>query len=79
MFVSVIVPMYNAERYLAVCLDALVSQDYPSSDYEILLVDNLSTDRSVEIGQALSAGHASFRAGSGRLFGPQSRYQGRAG
>jgi glycosyltransferase involved in cell wall biosynthesis len=51
MFVSVIVPMYNAERYLAVCLDGLVSQDYPSSDYEILLVDNQSTDRSVEIGR----------------------------
>ena len=50
MFVSVIVPMYNAERYLAQCLDALVSQDYPASDYEILLVDNRSTDRSVEIG-----------------------------
>ena len=51
MFVSVIVPMYNAERYLAVCLDGLVAQDYPSSDYEILLVDNQSTDRSVEIGR----------------------------
>jgi len=33
MFVSVIVPMYNAERCLTACLDALVSQDYPSSDY----------------------------------------------
>ena len=51
MFVSVIVPMYNAERYLAACLDGLVSQDYPSGDYEILLVDNQSTDRSVEIGR----------------------------
>lgn len=50
MFVSVIVPMYNADRYLSLCLDALVVQDYPSSDYEILLVDNLSTDRSAEIG-----------------------------
>ena len=51
MFVSVIVPMYNAERYLSVCLDGLVAQDYPSADYEILLVDNHSTDRSVEIGR----------------------------
>lgn len=49
MFVSVIVPMYNAERYLAACLDGLVSQDYPSNEYEILLVDNQSTDRSVAI------------------------------
>lgn len=79
MFVSVIVPMYNAQRYLASCLDALVAQDYPSSDYEILLVDNLSTDRSLEIGEALSKCHALLRAGPGRLSRAQSRYQGRAG
>ena len=47
--VSVIIPMCNAERYLAACLDSLVSQDFPPSDYEVILVDNGSTDRSVEI------------------------------
>jgi glycosyltransferase involved in cell wall biosynthesis len=49
LFISVIVPMRNAEAHLAACLDALVSQQYPASEYEILLVDNRSTDRSVEI------------------------------
>src|SRR5262245_38173822 len=41
--------MRNAEPYLRASLDALVGQHYPSTDYEILLVDNGSTDRSVEI------------------------------
>jgi glycosyltransferase involved in cell wall biosynthesis len=48
-FISVIVPMWNAEPYLETCLAALAAQDYPPSEYEILLIDNRSTDRSVEI------------------------------
>jgi len=40
--------MRNAELHLRACLDALVAQRYPSNEYEILLVDNGSTDRSVE-------------------------------
>jgi glycosyltransferase involved in cell wall biosynthesis len=47
--VSVIVPMYNAERTLAACLDGLAAQDHPRADHEILLVDNGSTDGSASI------------------------------
>jgi glycosyltransferase involved in cell wall biosynthesis len=48
-FVSVIVPMYNAERTLAACLDGLTAQDHPRDAHEILLVDNGSTDASASI------------------------------
>jgi glycosyltransferase involved in cell wall biosynthesis len=48
-FVSVIVPMYNAERTLVACLDGLAAQDHPREEHEILLVDNGSTDASVDI------------------------------
>ena len=41
---SVIVPVYNVEPYLAKCLDSLLSQDI--SDYEVILVDDGSTDNS---------------------------------
>lgn len=41
---SVIVPVYNAESYLSKCLDSLLAQDF--SDYEIILVDDGSTDSS---------------------------------
>ncbi|MBV9404395.1 MAG: glycosyltransferase [Acidobacteriaceae bacterium] len=47
--VSVVLPMFNAERYIDRCLKALVTQSYPRDRYEILLVDNNSTDGSREI------------------------------
>ena len=44
--VSIVVPVYNMEKFLPRCMDTLVSQ---SSDYEIILVDDGSTDRSPEL------------------------------
>lgn len=44
MLVSVIVPIYNAEKYLAACVDALLVQSY--THIEILLVNDGSEDRS---------------------------------
>jgi glycosyltransferase involved in cell wall biosynthesis len=46
---SVIVPCFNNEAYLARCLHALCTQTWPGDRYEVILVDNNSTDRSVEI------------------------------
>ncbi len=45
--VSVIVPVYNVEKYLRRCLDSILCQTY--TDWECLLVDDGSTDRSGEI------------------------------
>lgn len=44
---SFIIPIYNAEKYLDRCLNSIVSQDY--GDYEILLVNDGSTDSSEQI------------------------------
>lgn len=44
---SVIVPVYNVERYLAACLDSILSQTY--SDLEVICVNDGSPDRSAEI------------------------------
>lgn len=38
--ISVVVPMHGTEPYLAKCLDALLEQQYPADEYEIILVDN---------------------------------------
>lgn len=43
--VSIVVPVYNAEKYLTECLHSLVNQTMP--DFEILLVDDGSTDASL--------------------------------
>lgn len=45
--VSVIVPVYNVEKYLAKCLNSLIGQTH--NDIEILVVNDGSTDRSEEI------------------------------
>lgn len=42
--VSIIVPVYNAERTLGECVDSILSQTYPH--FELLLVDDGSKDKS---------------------------------
>lgn len=49
MTLTVIVPIYNAERYIRECLDSLLKQDVPMEDYEILCVNDGSRDGSLEI------------------------------
>lgn len=46
---SIIVPVYNVADYLAKCLDSLLAQDIPQNEYEIIVVNDGSTDNSVEI------------------------------
>lgn len=43
-FLSVIVPVYNVEDYLAECLDSILAQTF--TDFEVVLVDDGSTDGS---------------------------------
>ena len=45
--VSVIIPVYNVERYLKRCIDSLIGQNY--SNIEILLIDDGSKDASLSI------------------------------
>jgi glycosyltransferase involved in cell wall biosynthesis len=42
--ISVVVPAFNAEKTLQGCLEALVSQEFPKEQYEIIVIDNGSTD-----------------------------------
>src|SRR5918996_5960175 len=51
--VSVILPARNEGRYIARCLDSLLAQDYPN--FEIIAVNDSSTDRTGEIMKAYAA------------------------
>lgn len=45
--ISIVIPVYNAEKYLAECIDSILSQSF--SDFELLLVDDGSKDASGRI------------------------------
>jgi len=47
--ISVVVPVYNSARYLPTCISSLLAQEYRPEQYEIIIVDNNSTDGSAEI------------------------------
>lgn len=47
MKISIIIPVYNVENYLRVCLDSVVNQTY--SDLEIICINDGSTDASLDI------------------------------
>lgn len=47
--ISVIVPAYNEELYLGKCLDSLVSQSLSRKEFEIIVIDNASTDGTVKV------------------------------
>ncbi|AWB67786.1 glycosyl transferase [Saccharobesus litoralis] len=51
---SVIVPVYNLENYIADCLEGLIYQDV-NFDYEIIVANDCSTDNSLEIIQQYQA------------------------
>lgn len=48
-FISVVVPVYNEEKYIRECIDSLLTQDYPKDKMEWFFVDGMSSDRTWEI------------------------------
>jgi glycosyltransferase involved in cell wall biosynthesis len=52
-FVSVVTPFYNTEDYLGECIESVLAQSY--DNWEYVLVNNRSTDRSLEIAQKYAA------------------------
>ncbi len=51
--VSVCVPVYNAEAFLAEAIESVLAQDF--TDWELVIVDDASSDRSLEIAQRYAA------------------------
>ena len=49
MFLSIVIPVWNDEKYLNACLDSCLAQDLSKDEYEILCVDDGSTDKTPEI------------------------------
>ena len=51
--ISVVIPAFNEEQLIGKCIKALKNQTFPKKDYEILVIDNKSTDKTAEIAKKL--------------------------
>lgn len=68
--ISVIVPVYNAERYIRQCLDSILTQDF--ADFELMIVDDGSTDSSLELCKDYSEKDSRIRLFHKENAGPSS-------
>ncbi|MEX0621982.1 MAG: glycosyltransferase family A protein [Candidatus Woykebacteria bacterium] len=49
--ISVVIPAFNEEKYLADCLESLQNQSLHRANYEVIVVDNNSSDKTAEIAE----------------------------
>ena len=56
-FISVVMPIYNEEKYIENCIDSLLLQDYPQEYMEWIFVDGMSSDRTRELIEAYIEKH----------------------
>ncbi|MDE6273178.1 MAG: glycosyltransferase [Muribaculaceae bacterium] len=61
MLLSIILPIYNMEEYLTKCLDSILRQGLDDTEYEVILVNDGSTDSSQKICEEYIASHQNFR------------------
>lgn len=61
MFLSIITPTYNSSKYLSRCLDSCLKQDISSDEYEVIIVDDGSSDNSYIIASSFAENHANVR------------------
>lgn len=57
--ISIIVPLYNTEKYIEKCLNSLLAQTYPN--IEIIVVNDASTDSSADIVKKIAAEHKNVK------------------
>jgi|GEM_PF-7070762 len=60
-FVSIVIPVYNSQETIESCLNSLLNLNYPKDRYEIILVDDHSTDKSARIVSSFSSINKNIR------------------
>ena len=68
--VSVVVPVYNLEDYIEKCIQSILDQTY--KNYELILVDDGSTDHSYDMCQKYSESYDNIFAYSQENGGPNA-------
>ena len=57
---SIIIPFYNVEQYIAQCLDSVYQQDIPEEEYEVICVDDCSPDNSITLVEQYAKKHTNL-------------------
>ena len=72
--VSIVVPTYNSARFLASTVGSIVAQTF--EDWELVLIDDGSSDETVQLSRQLAAGNPKIRAVEGAHGGPAAARNG---
>ena len=57
---SIILPVYNVERYIKPCLESIFKQGLDEDDYEVIIVNDGTEDRSMEVIEDIIAAHSNI-------------------
>lgn len=58
---SIIIPAFNSERFIARCLDSVLCQEYPKEKFEIIVVDDCSSDSQNDIVEKYACKYRNIR------------------
>ncbi len=61
MFLSIVIPVYKAARWLPGCLQSIWDQGLPEDDFEVVCVDDCSPDDSLQVLERERQGHPNLR------------------
>src|SRR5580698_1509778 len=66
LFFSFVIPAHNEEKYIENTLEHLRRMDYPADKFEVIVVENGSTDRTLELAKRFqSSGFSTLLSGKG--------------
>lgn len=70
--ISIIIPAYNVEKYIERCLNSIFCQNIPDEQYEVIVINDGSTDNTLTILQKQSEIHSNLRIVSQKNQGPST-------
>lgn len=69
--ISVVIAAFNEERLIGKCIEAVKNQTFPKENYEVLVIDNNSTDKTAEIAKEHGATVLFYNKKQGAAFAKQ--------
>lgn len=69
---SIIVPVFNVENFVINCLNSLYEQNIPNDEFEVIVINDGSTDRSLELVEAFAQTYENMRVYSQTNSGPSA-------